>query len=68
MNCGTCKHFDLKNSPTRSVGFGLCQAETNPMMRAGRTLNPQNICRLGKFEKADPRAIVKREKELGVIL
>jgi hypothetical protein len=66
--CGVCRHFDLKNSPTRSMGFGLCTVDPNPLMRAGRTLNPQCICRLGKFEKADPKVIARREKEGATLL
>lgn len=68
MNCGTCKNWNLKGSPTRNVGFGLCIVDPNPLMRAGRTLNPQNICRIGKFEKAEPAVIARREKEGAVIL
>ena len=63
MNCGTCKHLNLKDSPGRSYGMGLCSIEPNPLMRAGRTLNPQSLCRLGKHEKADPKVIARREKE-----
>lgn len=68
MNCGICRHWNLKDSPTRSVGFGLCNADPYPQFRAARTLSMQNICRIQRFEKADVKVIVRREKELASVL
>ncbi len=65
MNCGTCTHWNLKGSPTRAAGFGLCKVEPNEMMRAGRMLAPHFACTIGKFVKADAVALARREKALG---
>lgn len=68
MNCGTCKHWNLRDSAGRSYGQGLCMADPSPLMRAGRTLGPHNVCRIEKYEKADSKVISRREKEGAVIL
>lgn len=64
MNCGICRNWDLKDSPLRAHGFGRCKVDPNEAMRAGRTFGPQNVCRLGKFVKAETAVIVRREKEM----
>jgi hypothetical protein len=64
MNCGTCKHWNLKGSPMRAHGFGQCKADPDEAMRAGRTHSAQAICRLDKFVKADIAVIARREREL----
>lgn len=68
MNCGTCKHWDLRDSPLRAHGYGRCKVDPNEAMRAGRTFSAQNICRIGKFAKAEVKVIARREKEASVLL
>ena len=64
MNCGTCKHWNLKGSLMRSHGFGQCKADPDEAMRAGRTHSAQALCRLDKFVRADIAVIARREREL----
>lgn len=68
MNCGACKHWDLKESNLRQYGYGRCKVEPDPAMRAGKTTSPQCVCRIQRFEKADIKVIVRREKEMGAVL
>ncbi len=67
-NCGTCGNWSLSTSPLRQHGYGLCKADPDKATRAGRTFSPQNVCRMGKFVKAETVVIVRREKELAVVL
>lgn len=68
MNCAQCKNWDLRDSPLRQHGFGRCKADPDEMMRAGRTFSARNVCRIGRFEKADVKVIARREKEASVLL
>ena len=67
MNCGTCTHWNLKDSPLRAHGFGLCKVQPDPALRAAKTTGAQNVCRLGRFAKADVKVIARREKESAVL-
>ena len=60
--CGQCKHWVLKGSGY--LAGGRCSADPDPVMRVARTYGPQINCRFGKFEKADIKVIVMREKVL----
>lgn len=66
MNCGTCKHWNLKGSPLRQYGYGQCKVDPNEAMRTGRTMSAQNVCRIEKFSKADVKVIARREREMAV--
>lgn len=65
MNCLACVHWNLRESPLRAYGYGLCKADTNPMTSKGHTLNGQNVCRMGKFKQAPSETVARREKVLG---
>lgn len=67
MNCGTCKHWDLAGSLGQQ-GFGRCKARPPGYLRDGCTTSAQNICRIGKFAKADPKVVKQREQAQGSLL
>ena len=64
MNCGTCKHWNLKGSPLRAHGYGQCKVDPNEALRAGRTMSAQNVCRIEKYAKASTAALIRRERVL----
>lgn len=68
MICLQCKHWNLRDSPLRDVGFGLCKANPNAVTRAGQTFAGNTPCRIGKFERATDQQISLRAKEGSVIL
>jgi hypothetical protein len=64
MKCLDCKHWNLKGSPLRAAGFGLCKAETEERFRVSRTFAPVNICRFGNFAQATAATVAARGKAL----
>ncbi|RYF47241.1 MAG: hypothetical protein EOO27_37880, partial [Comamonadaceae bacterium] len=60
--CVACKHWQLKDSPLRADGFGLCDANPSPL-RAGHTFPPNSECRFGKFLPASQETVARRAKE-----
>jgi hypothetical protein len=64
MNCGACSHWSFKDSPLKDFGFGLCRVEPDAAMRAARTMSARCACRHGRFVKASPATIAKREAAL----
>lgn len=63
MNCHQCAHWDLKKSPMRATGFGLCKADKTKFA-AARTFAPTNECRFDAFKQAAPETVAAREKAL----
>lgn len=63
MNCGACSHWELKGSPMRAAGMGLCAKEQGLFARA-RTFSPTALCNKRQFEQATPAVIAAREKAL----
>lgn len=57
MKCENCAHWDPRGSTLREHGYGLCQAETDERFRGSRSLAAENVCRIGRFQKAKPVAI-----------
>ncbi len=49
--CGRCANWELRGL-LGEMGHGACLAETNPMLRAGRTTSAHCACRIGKFRPA----------------
>ncbi|WPB58623.1 hypothetical protein [Xylophilus sp. GOD-11R] len=63
MNCGTCIHWELKGSPMRAVGMGMCAREVGVFRRA-RTFGPEALCGKKQFQQAAPAVVKAREKAL----
>jgi hypothetical protein len=66
MNCGTCKHWALVGRLGQH-GYGQCAMRPEPI-RSAFTTSAQNMCRLGKFKKAEPAVVQAREFAQGQIL
>lgn len=64
MKCLNCKHWNLKGSPLRAAGYGLCKADKDEATRAARSFSPINICRFERFAQASPATVAAREKAL----
>lgn len=64
MNCLQCLHWNLKGSPLRTAGFGLCKADPVEHTRAARTFSATNECRFDWFKQAEPATVAAREKAL----
>lgn len=64
MKCIDCLHWNLKASPMRAAGFGLCKAETDNTFRLARTFAPTNVCRFGKFTAAPAATVAARVKAM----
>lgn len=62
MTCINCSSWNLKASPMRAAGYGLCKAETDPRFRVARTFSPANVCRFGKFTQAPAATVAARSK------
>lgn len=65
MKCIECQSWNLRESPLRAHGYGLCRADANPLTAKGHTLSGQNICRMGKFKQAPAATVAKRREVLG---
>jgi hypothetical protein len=63
MTCGTCTQWELKASPMRAIGMGLCFREVGVFRRA-RTFSPAAPCNKERFEKAAPATLAARTKAL----
>jgi hypothetical protein len=63
VNCGTCTHWELKNSPLRAAGMGTCAREAG-MFRLARTFSPSAICSKNEFQQATPATVTARDKAL----
>lgn len=68
MNCGTCKHWNLNDSRLAPYGYGTCNARKHEADRMAISTSSQNICRIERFAKADPKVVAKREKEMASLL
>lgn len=68
MNCLQCRNWQLEGSPLRQYGYGMCQAITDPVRRAGQSFAPNTPCRLGEFRQAPAAVIAARAKEGSTIL
>jgi hypothetical protein len=66
MKCQDCVHWDLRGSPLRVHGYGLCKADPDPRFRGARTLSNENVCRIGRFELAKSGTLARRAQVLGV--
>lgn len=62
--CLQCKHWNLKGSPLRAAGFGLCKADPDERMRAARSFAPTNVCRFRYFAPASAATIAARGRAL----
>ncbi|MGI4776931.1 MAG: hypothetical protein ACRYGA_02240 [Janthinobacterium lividum] len=62
MKCIDCKHWNLKTSPLRTAGYGLCKAEKDETYRLARTFAPINVCRFGNFSQAPAGTAAVRAK------
>lgn len=60
--CLSCRHWNLKDSPLREHGFGLCSVNPSPTA-AGQTFAGNAPCRLKRWEKAPDAVIARRAKE-----
>ena len=67
MNCGTCKHWNLSGSLGQH-DYGKCDARPEGALKQALSTGAQNVCRLGKFEKADPKVVRRRELAGGSLL
>jgi hypothetical protein len=65
MNCGACSNWTFKASPLKEHGFGLCSVEPDHGLRVARTTPARRACRNGRFERAAPATLAKRESALG---
>lgn len=61
--CLSCAHWELKTSPMREHGMGLCAQEVFPFRQA-RTFGPTAPCNKAEFTQATPATIAAREKAL----
>ena len=61
MNCGACKHWDLSHT-LGQYGYGRCQAQTNPLLRAGHSTAAQCVCRISRFVPATAETMREREQ------
>jgi len=68
MNCGTCKHWNLADQSYARFGYGKCDARKHEADRLAIATSSQNVCRIGKFAKADPKVVAQREKEMASLL
>lgn len=63
MNCGSCTHWDLRHSPLRQEGYGLCKVEPEERMRGARTYSAMNVCRFETFKQAPAATVARRQLE-----
>ncbi len=62
--CGNCAIWNLRDSPLRSAGFGLCLREL-PIFRGARTFSSHApCCRPIEYVPAAQGEIERREREL----
>lgn len=63
MTCLTCKHWNLKDSPLRADGFGLCDVHPTAALKPANTFAGNTPCRFGRFLPAPAEVIARRAKE-----
>jgi hypothetical protein len=63
MNCGQCAQWNLRGSPLRRYGYGLCKVDPDPAMRAAKTSSGASACHTGRFEQAGAVTMARREQE-----
>jgi len=67
MNCGSCAHWDTSGALGQH-GYGKCQAQPDPQLRAGLSTSAENICRIQRWEKATVAVLRAREAQMGALL
>ena len=64
MTCTNCTQWNLKASPMRAHGLGLCKSEPVTPHPGSRTFSGANPCRFGKFAQAPAATVARRLAEL----
>lgn len=64
MNCLNCLNWNLKDSPLRHAGFGLCKKELDPLFAKARTFSPRSKCNKNQFQQASVDVIERRRINL----
>lgn len=63
VNCKTCAHWELRNSPLSKEGFGTCALEKDQFRRA-RCFSPFAPCNKDSHKPASARVIARREAHI----
>lgn len=64
MKCMACSNWNLKDSPLRAYGFGLCKKEADPLFYKARTYSLRAKCNKDQFEQASAEVMERRRINL----
>lgn len=66
--CIECKHWNLRDSEHKAIGFGRCAVdpEKSEALRAGRFPGPTCVCRFDLFKPATAATVARRRLELSL--